>query len=111
MRKRRTLPLLLVFVPLIVTLAFLATAMVAPSPALAGSGDITLVEADVELNADGSAVVIYTVQWQVTSGEFHGFYFEGNENLRIDRFSDDSYAVDSDGNEYALDINQLGPDR
>ncbi|GBE58384.1 hypothetical protein BMS3Abin01_01320 [bacterium BMS3Abin01] len=111
MRKRWSLPLLLVFVPLVATLAFLATTMVAPSPALARSGDITFVETDVELGADDGAVVIYTVQWQVASGELHGFYFEEQDNLRIQRFSSDSYAVDSDGNRYALDINQVGPDR
>ncbi len=34
----------------------------------AGRGEIVFVETDVDLRGDGSAVVMYTVQWKVLSG-------------------------------------------
>ncbi|MDQ1351455.1 MAG: hypothetical protein QG657_1757, partial [Acidobacteriota bacterium] len=80
-------------------------------PLAAGTGEILFVETDVDLQANGSAVVAYTVQWRVLSGEFHGFYFQGNDRLRVERFSSDSYAVDSEGNKYNLDINAMGGDK
>ncbi len=79
----------------------------APGLLHAGSGQINFVETEVDLRADGSAVVAYTVQWQVMSGEMHGFYFEGIERLQISRFSSDSYAVDSGGNHYGLSISRV----
>lgn len=36
---------------------------------------MVFVAAEVDLRADGTAVLAYTVQWQVISGELHGFYF------------------------------------
>jgi hypothetical protein len=80
-------------------------------PLAAGTGEILFVETDVDLQANGSAVVAYTVQWRVLSGEFHGFYFEGNDRLRIGRFSSDSYALDAEGNKYSLDITTVGSDK
>ena len=49
----------------------------------------------------------YTVQWRVLSGELHGFYFEGNDRLRVGTVSQDSYAVDSRGKRYALDVTRV----
>ncbi len=71
---------------------------------LAGKGEINFVETDVDLRRDGSAVVAYTVQWRVLSGELHGFYFEGNERLRVRKHSSESYATDSSGRRYGLRI-------
>ncbi|MHB1003898.1 MAG: hypothetical protein ACYC1B_08780, partial [Thermoleophilia bacterium] len=81
----------------------------AATTAFAGTGEITFVEADVELEADGSAVIIYTADWRVISGELHGFYFQTSEPVYM--FADDSYAVDSAGNQYPLDITRLADDR
>ena len=80
------------------------------SVAVAGKGEIRFVETDVDLRADGSAVVAYTVQWAVLSGELHGFYFQGNDRLRVGRVADDSFAVDSDGNRYGLSIDKVASD-
>ncbi len=77
----------------------------------AGKGEIRFVETTVDLRFDGSAVVLYTIQWEVQSGEFHGFYFQNDENLRINRFSDKSYAVDSHGNRYPLSISPVSGDK
>ncbi|MCB0293710.1 MAG: hypothetical protein KDG51_00350, partial [Calditrichaeota bacterium] len=77
---------------------------------LAGKGEISFVETQVDLRADGSAVVAYTVQWRVLSGELHGFYFQGNDRLNIDRFSSDSYALDEQGNRYPLTIKRVNND-
>ncbi|MBD3243797.1 MAG: hypothetical protein GF331_24610, partial [Chitinivibrionales bacterium] len=70
------------------------------STLVAGKGEITFVEAAVDLQASGRAVVAYTVQWRVLSGELHGFYFSGNDRLDIRRFSSQSYAVDSKARKY-----------
>ena len=80
------------------------------SSAWAGKGQIVFVETAVDLQATGKAVVAYTVQWQVISGELHGFYFQGNDQLVIQKMSSDSYAVDSAGNRYALDISPVSGD-
>jgi hypothetical protein len=80
-------------------------------PAMAGKGRIRFIETDVDLRADGSAVVMNTVQWQVLSGELHGFYFEGLDRLPVYRFASDSHAVDSRGNRYGLDISRVGSGR
>ncbi|MBD3305455.1 hypothetical protein GF348_03705, partial [candidate division KSB3 bacterium] len=77
-------------------------------PVWAGKGEINFVETAVDLHPTGAAVVAYTVQWQVISGELHGFYFQGNDRLRVNKISDQSYAVDSAGNRYALDISNVG---
>ena len=76
----------------------------------AGTGEIRFVETDVDLRADGSAVVAYTVQWAVLSGELHGFYFQGNDRLQVSRIANDSFAVDADGNRYELSIDKVGAD-
>ena len=78
-----------------------------PATVYAGTGEIVFVETQVDLSRDGSAVVAYTVQWRVVSGVLHGFYFQGNDQLRIDTMSSDSYAVDSQGNRYGLSISQV----
>ena len=72
--------------------------------AYAGKGDIVFVEANVDLQSNGVAVVAYTVQWRVLSGELHGFYFQKGARSHIDKVSSESYAVDSSGKRYALDI-------
>lgn len=71
-----------------------------PGAVLAGTGEVVFVEALVDLASDGSAVVAYTVQWEVVSGDLHGFYFEEQDNLRIGTVSTDSYALDSEGRRY-----------
>ncbi|MBE3074235.1 MAG: hypothetical protein IMZ75_04710, partial [Actinobacteria bacterium] len=93
--KRIIVPVLLT---LLLYLGFFAT------PALAGTGEISFVETNVDLAADGTAVVAYTVRWKVLSGEFHGFYFEGNDRLLITTFSSDSWAESASGGRYGLDI-------
>ena len=90
--RAKTLPLVLIS-----TLLLGATAL------SRRKGEIRFVETDVDLRRDGAAVVGYTVQWAVLSGELHGFYFEGNDRLRVRRFSSDSYAVDSRGQRYGLE--------
>ena len=76
----------------------------------AGSGTINFVETTVELTKTGEANVAYVVQYKVLSGEMHGFYFQGNERLVIDEFSDESYATDDFGNRYKLDISKVSSD-
>ena len=75
---------------------------------LAGKGQILFVETEVDLKQNGEAVVGYTVQWHVLSGELHGFYFEGNDRLKVGMVSGDSYAVDSSEKIYKLDISYVG---
>ncbi|WP_419597128.1 hypothetical protein, partial [Thiolapillus sp.] len=43
----------------------------------------------------------------MTSGELHGFYFEGNDKLKVGMAVDQAGAVDSRGNKYRLDIRKL----
>jgi len=73
-------------------------------PAWAGSGEVVFVETGVELEPDGRAVVVYTVQWQVVTPELHGFYFSGNDRLEIIGWSPKSYAVDDFEHRYGLSI-------
>jgi hypothetical protein len=73
----------------------------------AGKGEIDFVETTVDLKADGSAVVLYQVQWLVTSGEMHGFYFEGNGALKVGMAVDQAGAVDSLGNKFRLDLRKM----
>ncbi|WP_419636323.1 hypothetical protein, partial [Thiolapillus sp.] len=40
-------------------------------------------------------------------GELHGFYFEGNDKLKVGMAVDQAGAVDSRGNKYRLDIRKL----
>jgi len=87
----------------LVASAFLCLAMLT-APALAGEGRIRFVEADVDLRADGKAVVAYTVQWDVVSGELHGFYFQPSGRLRANVLSERSGAVDPSGRRYDLSI-------
>jgi len=79
--------------------------------AFAGKGEIRFVETDVDLREDGSAVVAYTVQWTVLSGELHGFYFQGNDRLRVGAVAEESYAVDSAGRRYGLSIEKVASDK
>ena len=76
----------------------------------AGKGEIVFVETAVELNKNGEAFIGYTVQYKILSGEMHGFYFQGNKNLTIKKFSEESYALDDYGNKYNLEINKVGND-
>ena len=100
---------------LLILLALIASGLCGllwqPAVVLAGTGEVVFVEAQVDLAADGSAVLAYTVQWRVTSGELHGFYFDEQDKLRIGTVSTESYAVDSEGRRYSLDINEVSPDR
>jgi hypothetical protein len=73
----------------------------------AGTGEIRFVETDVDLRSDGSAILAYTVQWQVLSGELHGFYFENQDRLPLGMAVDSSYAVDSNRNRYRLSISRV----
>jgi len=84
---------------------------VIPGILQAGRGEIRFVETDVDLRADGEAVVLYTVQWRVLEPELHGFYFSGNERLRVRMAVDEAFAVDSGGNRYPLSIRKVGGDR
>jgi hypothetical protein len=79
-------------------------------PAFAGKGEINFVETAVDLRPDGVAVVVYTVQWKVLSGELHGFYFQGNDRLKVRMVAEDGYAVDSRGNRYRLSIKPVDGD-
>src|SRR5665811_452097 len=79
------------------------------SPALAGTGEINFVETVVELSPDGTGVVSYAIQWHVLSGELHGFYFQPSEPITI--FSEDSFASDSSGRRYALDVSDVASDK
>ena len=73
----------------------------------AGKGEIKFIETYVDLQADGKAVVTYTIQWNVVSGEYHGFYFEGHGKLRL-KFLDDSHAFDDFNNRFPLKIENTG---
>ena len=84
------------------TLIFVCIAVV-----LAGKGEIEFVECDVDIKANGNAVIGYTVRYKVISGELHGFYFNGNDRLVINSFSDKSYAVDDNGTSYKLSITDM----
>lgn len=75
---------------------------------LAGTGEIIFVETVVDLQLTGKAIVTYTAQWRVISGELHGFYFESSDRLEISNISSDSYAVNAAGNRYNLDISNVG---
>jgi hypothetical protein len=76
-----------------------------------GTGEVRFVETSVDLRGDGTAVVRYTVQWQVLRGEMHGFYFEGNDRLRVSMLSAGSRAVDSRGRQYDLSIREVSRGR
>ena len=76
--------------------------------AWAGEGEIRFVETTVDLNSDGSALVLYQLQWWVKSGEMHGFYFEGNDRLKVGMAVDQAAALDGDGKRYRLDIRPMG---
>jgi hypothetical protein len=76
-------------------------------PVAEAAGEIRFVETDVDLRADGSAVLAYTVQWRVISGELHGFCLENQDHLPLGMAVDASYAVDSRGNRYALSIREV----
>ncbi len=78
------------------------------TPALAGKGEIVFVETQVDLSSTGAAVVAYTVQYRVISGTMHGFYFEGNDRLRVRAVSEDSYALNASGKRYKLAISPAG---
>ena len=80
------------------------------SPIFGGVGEVDFVEAAVDLKKDGSAVVAYTVGWNVTGGSMGGFYFSGNENLKIEKFASESYAIDSTGRRHSLEITLLRED-
>jgi len=82
-----------------------------PVRVMAGRGEIRFVETAVDLRTDGQAVVAYTVQWRVLEGKLHGFYFSGNERLRVEMAVDRSYAVDSRGNRYGLSVDKVGSDK
>jgi len=90
-------------------LAFLPPAP--PTPVAQGTGEVGFVETSVDLRANGSAVVQYLVQWNVLRGEFHGFYFEGNDRLRVGMAVDQAYALDAAGRRYDLSITSLGRGR
>lgn len=49
--------------------------------AFAGEGRLKFVETEVILFPDGKSSIEYVVLYQVSSGEFHGFYFEGFDRL------------------------------
>ena len=72
--------------------------------AFAGKGTVSSVETVVDLQDNGKARVTYMVQWKVTKGEFHGFYFGGNDRLEIQNFESPSYAYDSSNRRYGLSI-------
>ena len=76
-------------------------------PAMAGKGEIVFVETQVDLRNTGQAVIAYTVQYRVISGTLHGFYFLGNDRLKVRAISRDAYALDDSGNRYALSISSL----
>ncbi|MDH3459068.1 MAG: hypothetical protein OER90_19685, partial [Gemmatimonadota bacterium] len=86
---------------------FLASLTATPQ----GAGEIRFVETSVDLRPNGSAVVLYEVQWAVRRGELHGFYFSGNGRLRVSMLADRAHAVDSRGTRYGLSITRVGPDR
>lgn len=65
------------------------------------------VKTKVDFLANGSAVVPYSVQWRVLSGELHGFYFHATDRLPIERFFKNSYAVDEQRNRYVLAIKRV----
>lgn len=44
----------------------------------------------------------------MTAGTLHGFYFEGNDRLRVRAVSEDAYALDASGTRYRLDISPVG---
>jgi len=86
-------------------------ACLALAPATQGPGEISFVETSVDLRRDGSAVVLYTVQWSVVRGEFHGFYFEGNDRLAVRMAAAEAYAVDDRGQRYDLSISLVSEGR
>ncbi|MFA6001954.1 MAG: DUF2207 domain-containing protein, partial [Thermoleophilia bacterium] len=86
----------------IIPLALLLTLLFFSQTALAATGEIDFVETEVDLAKDGSADIAYIVQWRVTSGEFHGFYFQPSEPLEI--ISDSSFASDDSGKTYGIDF-------
>ena len=46
-------------------------------PVFGESFKLKWVEADVTLNRNGSADVVYYVKWSCQNANLHGFYFEG----------------------------------
>ena len=92
-------------------LASLFCLTVLPMANQGGPGGIQFVETSVDLRADGSAVVLYAVQWAVVRGEMHGFYFEGNDRLVVERFDANSYALDNNGQRYDLSISEVSRGR
>ncbi|MCJ7582809.1 MAG: hypothetical protein MUP98_20010, partial [Candidatus Aminicenantes bacterium] len=64
----------------------------------AGEGRLQFVETEVLLLPDGKASVEYVVRYQVISGEFHGFYFEGFDRLIPYFDRQNASAIDSKGN-------------
>ncbi|MFC2168024.1 DUF2207 domain-containing protein, partial [Acidobacteriota bacterium] len=72
-----------------------------------GEGKLQFVETEVRLLPDGKASVEYVVRYQVVSGEFHGFYFEGFDKLIPYFDNQNASAVDSQGNTYDLDIKKI----
>ena len=95
----------------IIRLTTLLFILILPMLAQAGKGEIRFVETSVDLRGDGTAVVMYEIQWQVNSGEMHGFYFQGNDKLRVAMSKDQSAALDSDGNRYKLDLRKISNDK
>ena len=75
--------------------------------AIAGEGRLQFVETEVILFPDGKASVEYVVRYAVTSGEFHGFYFEGFDRLIPHFDKENASAIDSEGNTYGLDIKRV----
>ncbi|PLX05319.1 MAG: hypothetical protein C0594_07840, partial [Marinilabiliales bacterium] len=92
-------------------LIFLVIIVIISQFSWAGKGEINFVETTVDLQKDGKALVVYTVQWKVISGEMHGFYFSGNDKLTPDFLHDSCYAVDTYGEKYGLDIQKVGADK
>ena len=78
-----------------------------PKMTFAGKGEINFIETDVDLSSNGAAVIAYTIQWKVISGDFHGFYFQKDRKLTANKVSDNCYAIDSEKNKYSLDILQV----
>jgi hypothetical protein len=93
----------------IVLAALLASLL--PLHVLAGTGEIRFVEADVDLRADGSGVVVYTVRWDVLTPDLHGFYFQEDPRLRVQMVPPEAGAVDSSGGQYGLSIERVGGGR
>ncbi|MBU0926115.1 MAG: hypothetical protein KKA67_00040, partial [Spirochaetes bacterium] len=64
------------FKPSIAVLMLVLAALAAGS-ASALSSDLVSAEISVVLGADGKAQVFYVLEWNVTSGDMSGFYFQG----------------------------------